>query len=270
MNKQSGGWVISVVVTAYSHHLHHLHPGLFPTTPPTASPFLVAEPLVTLERMNGELDDAVAGPSSIRPPYSGSTNATIPTVPTPHLHAAVNTSAVFPSIPLVYVPPAGMYNFPSGRFSCSVAFDCRIFLVPSLKFSNEISLMIAPPPPRQHLASTQDLLSRLQLLPAYDKYVRPSLDGSLGAIDGAGNINAQSLGTTPNPMSHFDKGKGREVPVHGGDVDMHDPNDAEEEDGKGDKKKRNSYKHLIGGIPGKSDISTPFFFGVNRFCLLSK
>ncbi len=30
-----------------------------------------------------------------------------------------------------------------------------------------------PPPPRQHLAATQDLLARFHLLPAYDRYVRP-------------------------------------------------------------------------------------------------
>lgn len=116
MNKQWSGWVISVVVTADSHHLHHLHWGLHPTTPPTASPFLVADPIVTLEKMNGELDDAVAGPSSIRPTYPGSTMPTIPTVPTSPSHTAVNASAISPSFPLVYVPPAGVYHFPSGSF----------------------------------------------------------------------------------------------------------------------------------------------------------
>ena len=156
---------------------------------------------------------------------------------------------------------------------CTI-FRVAVFLALPLRFSNANSLTIAPPPPRQRLASTQDLLSRLQLLPAYDKYVRPllgSLDGSLSAIDGAANTNTQSLGISPNPMSHIDKGKGREVPVHGGDVDMHDPNDGDEDDGKGDKKKRNSYKHLIGGIPGKSDISIHFFpaAACHRFCLLS-
>ena len=126
--------------------------------------------------------------------------------------------------------------------------------------TNATSLMTAPSPPRQHLASTQDLLSRLQLVSAYDKYVRSpqnSLDGSLNAkmsIDGGLNSNTLSSGVIPNPMSpHVDKGKGREVPVRGGEVDTHDPNDGDEDDmgGKGEKRKRNNYKHLIKGIPGK-------------------
>ena len=126
--------------------------------------------------------------------------------------------------------------------------------------TNAASLMIAQPPPRQYLASTQDLLSRLQLVSAYDKYVRSpqgSLDGSLNtkmSIDGGLNTNTLSSGVTPNPMSpHIDKGKGRELPVRGGEVDTHDPNDGDEEDmgGKGEKRKRNNYKHLIKGIPGK-------------------
>jgi hypothetical protein len=126
-------------------------------------------------------------------------------------------------------------------------------------YTNAASLMIAPPPPRQHLASTQDLISRLQLITAYDKYVGPpqgSLDESLNAkmsMDGM-NTDTQTSGITPNPLSpHVDKGKGREVPVRGGEVDMHDPNDGDEDDvgGKGEKRKRNNYKQLIRGIPGK-------------------
>lgn len=98
----------------------------------------------------------------------------------------------------------------------------------------------------------------MHLLPAYDKYVRPpqaSLDGPLDVktgLDGGTNANTQSAGIAPNAMPpHIDKGKGREVPVN--DVDMHDPNDVDDDDmgGKGEKKKRNSYKHLIRGIPGK-------------------
>jgi len=49
-----------------------------------------------------------------------------------------------------------------------------------------------------------------------------------------------------------DKGKGREVA--GGDVEMADAQDADDDDalgGKGEKKKKNSYKHLIKGVPGK-------------------
>lgn len=170
--------------------------------------------------MIGEHDNAIAGPSNIRATYSESTGLAPSTVPTSHSHDPMNLSAASPLFPLLYLPPAG------------------------------------PTPPRQHLASTQDLLSRLQLLPAYDKYVRPpqsSLDGPLDVkpnLNGGGNTNTQ----LPNPMSPLiDKGKGREVPVRGGDVDMHDPNDGDEDD-VGGKKKRNNYKHLIRGIPGKHSM----------------
>jgi hypothetical protein len=173
----------------------------------------------------------------------------------------MNLSAASPLFPLLYLPPAGESRFSKWhwqKISCfAVAFVAVTFLALSLGFTNAASLTIGPTPPRQHLASTQDLLSRLQLLPAYDKYVRPpqsSLDGPLDVkpnLNGGGNTNTQ----LPNPMSPLiDKGKGREVPVRGGDVDMHDPNDGDEDD-VGGKKKRNNYKHLIRGIPGKSDMN---------------
>jgi len=94
--------------------------------------------------------------------------------------------------------------------------------------------LIAPPPPKQHLASTQDLLARLQLLPAYDKYVRLGDAGDASAGPGVPTTGA------------VDKGKGREL---GGDVEMADAQDGDDDDGR-EKKKKNSYKHLIKGIPG--------------------
>lgn len=117
--------------------------------------------------------------------------------------------------------------------------------------------MIAPPPPRQHLASTQDLILRLQLLPAYDKYVRPHItpQGTLPDVSSSSNLNLDAATNTPAANGfvlppipgHVDKGKGREVPMPEGDVEMQD---GDEEEGKGDKKKKNNYKHLIKGIPG--------------------
>jgi len=74
----------------------------------------------------------------------------------------------------------------------------------------------------------------------------------------------------------LDKGKGREVappPASGGTPagptdapqalgDSHDTGDGDDEDGKGDKKKKQQgYKHLIKGIPGASlAVETHFFW----------
>ena len=115
-----------------------------------------------------------------------------------------------------------------------------------------------PPPPKQHLASTQDLLSRFHLLPAYNKYVRPSL------LSGADPSNDGAPPSTPGASAMqgmFGKGKEKEV-VHGNavtmgntpaDMDFGDGGDGDDDDvtgGKGEKKKKNTYKHLIKGIPG--------------------
>ena len=123
--------------------------------------------------------------------------------------------------------------------------------------------MIAPPPPKQHLASTQDLILRLQLLPAYDKYVRPHIvpqgTSNLPDASSSSNLNLDGVNTAMNTPAasgfvlpgHVDKGKGREVPMPEGDVEMQDGHDGDDEEGKGEKKKKNNYKHLIKGIPGK-------------------
>ena len=117
----------------------------------------------------------------------------------------------------------------------------------------------APPPPKQHLASTQDLLSRFHLLPAYNKYVRtPLLPGADPSNDG---VPPSTPGASAMPGT-LGKGKGREV-VHRNavttmgntpaDMDVGDGGDGDDDDvtgGKGEKKKKNTYRHLIKGIPG--------------------
>ncbi|KAL4251347.1 Mediator of RNA polymerase II transcription subunit 19 [Abortiporus biennis] len=117
--------------------------------------------------------------------------------------------------------------------------------------SSHPQLFLPPPaPPRQrpYFTSTDDLISRFNLLPAYDRYVRPF-------------INPQQGGAQVPTTGPADKGKGKEVPpkdvstpsavpiVGGG----HDGED-EEGGGKGEKKWRNNYKHLIKGIPGKHSM----------------
>ncbi|KAF8806988.1 hypothetical protein BYT27DRAFT_7101295 [Phlegmacium glaucopus] len=121
---------------------------------------------------------------------------------------------------------------------------------------------LGPPPPKQHLASTQDLLSRFHLLPAYNKYVRPSL------LPGTDPSNEGAPPSTPDASitpGTLDKGKGKEV-VHGNvatmgntpvDMDLGDGGDGDDDDaagGKGEKKKKNTYKHLIKGVPGKHSL----------------
>ncbi|PCH42580.1 hypothetical protein WOLCODRAFT_132443 [Wolfiporia cocos MD-104 SS10] len=93
-----------------------------------------------------------------------------------------------------------------------------------------------PPPPPPYLTSTQDLISRLNLLPAYNKYVRPY------ALPVGQQPPASAMGT--------DKGKGKEKDMSEGAV----PGDGEEEEGKGEKRLRGSYRQLIKGIPGKHSI----------------
>jgi hypothetical protein len=93
---------------------------------------------------------------------------------------------------------------------------------------------LAHPQPPAYLTSTQDLLARFQLLPAYDKYVRPYV----APVD-HGHDHPPTPGAT-------DKGKGKEKEFAMATPD--DGQDGDEEDG--GKKKKNSYKHLIKGVPG--------------------
>ncbi|KAF8525850.1 hypothetical protein BU17DRAFT_62411 [Hysterangium stoloniferum] len=96
------------------------------------------------------------------------------------------------------------------------------------------------PRPKQHLHSTQDLLSVFNLHPAYDKYVRPHVRPLL------------------EPDSIKGKGKGKEVlpsPL------INHERDVEEEGGGGEKKKkRESYKHLIKRAPGKHSMKKDTYF----------
>lgn len=112
-------------------------------------------------------------------------------------------------------------------------------------------------------------MARFQLLGAYDKYVRPYAHpvGTDGASDA---LAYQTLGNPPTPggasfqastPGGIDKGKAREMSV----VPPRTPvapdtpmavdgadDDADDDGGKGDKKRKNNYKHLIRGLPGAS------------------
>jgi hypothetical protein len=125
----------------------------------------------------------------------------------------------------------------------------------------------APPPSKQHLASTQDLLARFHLLPAYDRYVRPfTLPGDDPALQQQPN-DPQTPAPGPSVLApspatgSVDKGKGRErdsAVATPAEADFADAGDADDDDApgaKGEKKKKNTYKHLIKGIPGVSLVS---------------
>ncbi|KDQ59198.1 hypothetical protein JAAARDRAFT_33930 [Jaapia argillacea MUCL 33604] len=113
--------------------------------------------------------------------------------------------------------------------------------------SQNIPLYLPPPAqprPRSYFTSTDDLLSRFHLLPAYDQYVRPY----------AAPIS-KDLATSPSATT-TDKGKGKEKEVTtpaaastpGGLQDGDDDESNER------KKKKNNYRHLIKGIPGKHSM----------------
>ncbi|KAF9532508.1 hypothetical protein CPB83DRAFT_624864 [Crepidotus variabilis] len=203
------------------------------------------------------MENAVAGPSSLNRQSLNST----PSNSAPAAGASLSSpnSKGHPPLtyPVVYLPPPGM-----------LSRSLRFFLVVCVLFPRK-----SIPPPKQHLASTQDLLGRLQLHPAYDKYVRPYIhpqpstipghvllpDGTTSSnpINGVDGNTPGAGPATPGGVGAVDKGKGREVPIPGGDVDMHDAGDGDDDGdgtGKGEKKKKNSYKHLIKGIPGKHSI----------------
>jgi len=74
-------------------------------------------------------------------------------------------------------------------------------------------------------------------------------------VDGENTSNSSGVVQIPT-SGPVDKGKGREVPIPGEDVEMHDVHDADEDDavGKGERKYKNSYKHLIKGIPGSLSL----------------
>jgi len=84
------------------------------------------------------------------------------------------------------------------------------------------------PPP--YFKSTEDLLSKFQLLSAYDSYVRPFLASEEMSPD-KGKGKQRDMSPVPDTLS----------------TSINDPDD----DDLSRRKKKNSYKHLIKGIPGK-------------------
>lgn len=123
---------------------------------------------------------------------------------------------------------------------------------------NSSLFLLAPASPRppQLLESTQDLISRFHLLTAYDSFVRPF-------IAQEHDLNTANLPATPAVAPLSDKGKGRErdpgtptVASAATPGTHHDPDDDEGRDGK---KKKNTYRHLIKGVPGKHSIKKDDF-----------
>lgn len=104
--------------------------------------------------------------------------------------------------------------------------------------------MTGPPPDPIYLTSTQDLLGRFQLLPAYHKYVT-----TFYAKD-AQSASSPGIPFPPNSPVR-DKGKGKEKEKEPTISPVGDAQEADDDDGaKGEKKKKDTYKSLIKGIPG--------------------
>ena len=144
--------------------------------------------------------------------------------PSPHRapqHAnAVAGPSSLPDMPSLFLPPPG----PSHSSSLGV-LDYADFLPRP-----------GPPQPPPYFRSTEDLLKRFQLLPAYDKYVRPFAPP------------VSQLGAT-------DKGKGKEVPPSSPAAPTPGPGgDGDDDDGGKGEKKHKNYKHLIKAVPGTSFV----------------
>lgn len=127
----------------------------------------------------------------------------------------------------------------------SIPLNSSFFLLPSDSLRSP-----------QLLDSTQDLISRFHLLSAYDKFVRPF-------IAQEHDPNTAHLPTTPAAAPSSDKGKGKErdpgtptIASAATPGTHHDPDDDEGRDGK---KKKNTYRHLIKGVPGKHSIKKDDF-----------
>ena len=100
-----------------------------------------------------------------------------------------------------------------------------------------MSPSIGPSRPLPYFKSTEDLLSKFQLLSAYDSYVCPFLPPEEMSPD-KGKGKQRDMSPTPDPHS----------------MHINDPDDDE----LGRRKKKNSYKHLIKGIPGSMTSCVPF------------
>lgn len=193
-------------------------------------------PCALIAVMNGEHTNAIAGPSTY--------NSIHPLSPSTLPHSSSSTAPHSSVPPLLFLPPPGIL------FYFTNVILCYLLII--------ITIAKGPPPPKQHLASTQDLLSRFHLLPAYNKYVRPSLLPGTDPSNEGALPSTLDASITPGTL---DKGKGKEV-VHGNavtmgntpvDMDLGDGGDGDDDDaagGKGEKKKKNTYKHLIKGVPG--------------------
>jgi hypothetical protein len=153
----------------------------------------------------------------------------------------IRTSPSPQSPPQLFLPPPGLlYQF-------------------QLVLISNLFLLVDIAPPKTHptyLSSTQDLLAQFSLLSAYDKYVRPFAAPGETGLDQNGPASA-----FPSANGVPDKGKGKEVVDTPGSSGIADGGEGDDDEatGKGDKKKKNTYKHLIKGVPGKLYRCVLFF-----------
>ena len=112
-------------------------------------------------------------------------------------------------------------------------------IVPDVSFASGSTRLplTGPSRPSPYFKSTEDLLSKFQLLSAYDSYVRPLLPPEDLSLD-KGKGKQRDMSPIPDPH-----------PIH-----INDPDDDELDR----RKKKNNYKHLIKGIPGSMTLWVPF------------
>jgi hypothetical protein len=117
---------------------------------------------------------------------------------------------------------------------------------------------IVPPQPSTHIKATQDLITRLGLLSTYDKHVRPHAVPVAPPLSDLSGPALQTMPNSPMPSPSKGKGKEREPSIGLGTMDAPTPGgpglDGADDEGKGERKRKNTYKHLIKGVPGALDV----------------
>ena len=138
---------------------------------------------------------------------------------------AVAGPSTLPDAILSYLPPAGKSS------------HCAWCLPHANRFWIHLPPSAGPSRPTPYFKSTEDLLSKFQLLSAYDSHVRPFLPPDDASPD-KGKGKQRDMSPIPDPHS----------------MHSNDPDDDELDR----RRKKNNYKHLIKGIPGSMTLCAPF------------
>jgi hypothetical protein len=142
-------------------------------------------------------------------------------------------------------------------------WQCVSHVSPAQARADALSLVHpVPPKPSTHIRGTQDLVTRLGLLGAYDRHVRAHAVPLVPPLSAAPGAGPPMSSISPSVVTDKGKGKEREASVGLGVANAPTPGgpvgDGADEEGRGEKKRKNTYRHLIKGIPGMPDaLSDP-------------